>query len=323
MHTFLHKKFRENFIGLTKKNTSSIIAISGGQDSLCLIKLLNDYHIKIKNSKHNFEAIYIDHQWQKNSFNHAKHIANIINTTNISLTIYQIKKPAFSEVEARAKRYKILINHALKYNYKYIITGHNQDDQTETFLQNLIRGSTIDGITSLYNNRKITENLSILRPMLNFSREEIKWFCRKFCLPIWSDASNYTYKIKRNRLRYELIPYLKQYFNPKLHKSINTFLNSCNKDNEYIKENSIKLYIKSKHYKFISLNIDIIRMQHKSLQARIIQMHFYYHFNKRIKKNGLINIIEIINRTQNIKEIIYSDNLIIQKINGWLYTTLK
>ena len=242
MNTFLHKKFKINIMKLLTQRRNSLIAISGGQDSLCLIKLIYDC---FKNNMDSFEAVYIDHQWQKDSFKHSKHLANILNKINIPITIYQIKQPTFSEVESRKIRYKILIQHAYNNNIKHIITGHNKNDQTETLLQNLIRSSSLNGITGFTSTKKLNSYISILRPLLNFDKAEIRWFCKKFCLPIWSDKSNYNYNIQRNRLRYELIPYLKKYFNPQIDESINAFVYTCRVDNEYIKENAIKLYIKS------------------------------------------------------------------------------
>lgn len=320
MYTFLHKKFKLSLIKLLKNNGRSLVAISGGQDSLCLIKLINEC---FKNYEDKFEAIYIDHQWKQDSFKHSEHIINIINQINVSISIYQIKHPVFSELEARAIRYQILIQHALQNNFRYIITGHNKNDQIETFIQNLIRGCSLDGITSLIGKRKINCQLSIIRPLLNLNREEIGWFCRKSCLPIWSDISNYNYTIQRNRLRYELLPYLQKYFNPNINKSINYFLYLCICENEYIRENSIKLYIKSMHNRLISLNLNIIQKQHYALQKRTLQMYFHHHFNKNIKKSSLEKIIFMINQKKISNHIVYSDNLIIQQQNGWLYTNFR
>lgn len=320
MQTFLHTKFEAHLSKFLYTNTNSLIAISGGQDSLCLVKLIQDCFIQTKNFY--FEAIYIDHQWKEDSFNHSKHLANIFQTTSIPITVYQIKSFAFSEAEARELRYKILIQHALRNNLRNIITGHNMNDQTETFLQKLIRGSSLNGITSLRQNKKITQNLCIIRPLVNYNKEEIKWFCQKFCLPIWSDNSNYNYKVQRNRLRHEIIPYLQRYFNPQLHVSINSFLYLCHNDNEYIKENSIKLYIKSKHSKLIGLNLRILNKQHFSLQIRIIQIYFYHHFNISIHITNLLKIIKVINQADIKNYILYLDTIIVQKLNGWLYANL-
>ena len=320
MHTFLHKKFLANLMKFPKDKTSSLIAISGGQDSLCLIKLIYDC---FKSHINNFEAIYIDHQWQKDSLRHSKHIANMLNTINMPITIYQIKQTNFSEAEARKIRYKILIQHACNNNIEYIITAHNKDDQMETLLQKLIRSSSLNGITSFTGNKKVNFHISILRPLLNFNKAEIRWFCKKFCLPIWSDKSNYNYKIQRNRLRYELIPYLKKYFNPQINESINSFIDTCRIDNEYIKENAIKLYIKSKHNKFIGLNLSFLKTQHKSLQIRTLQIYFNYHFNIHITNQYIADILIRINQKQNMNSIFFFNTLIIQQIDGWLYTNFR
>lgn len=317
MHTFLHKKFKLSLIKLFKKNKNSLIAISGGQDSLCLMKLIDDC---FKKNQHRFEAIYIDHQWKNDSLRHSRHIINIAKQVGVPIAIYQIKHLVFSEAEARELRYRILIQHAIQNNLTTILTGHNQNDQIETFLQHLFRSSSLDGITGLVNNRKINHKLAILRPLLIFKREEIEWFCRKLYLPIWSDITNYNYKIRRNRLRYEVLPYLQDYFNPNINKSIYSFLNLCISDNEYLKENAIKLYIKSKHNKLVGLNLMVLQKQHHALQRRTLQMYFHYHFNKSIKRKCLEKIIIMVNRDKILNSIIYSDNLIIQQNNGWLYT---
>lgn len=320
MHTFLHKKFRLSLIKLLKENEGSLIAISGGQDSLCLMKLITDC---FKHNKYKFEAVYIDHQWKNDSLQHSKHIINIAKQIGTPISIYQIKHLVFSEAEARELRYKILIQHAMKNNLKAILTGHNQNDQIETFLQHLFRSSSLDGITGLVNNRKINQKLAIIRPLLIFKREEIKWFCRKLYLPVWSDTTNYNYKIQRNRLRHEVLPYLQNYFNPNISQSIYSFLNLCISDNEYLKENTIKLYIKSKHNKLIGLNLIILQNQHLALQKRTLQMYFHYHFNKSIQRKYLEKIITIINLNKTLDRIIYSDNFIIQTNNGWLYTNFN
>lgn len=321
MHTFLHTKFKLNLNGLITQNDHLIIALSSGQDSLCLLKLIHDC---LKQSLYKIEAIYIDHQWKNDSLQHSKHILNIIKRINIPITIYQIKKSTISENEARKIRYRILIQHALKKQYTIIITGHNQNDQIETLLQNLIRGTSLNGLTNLTINKQISHKLAILRPLINFTKSEIAWFCRLFYLPVWSDTTNYNYYIKRNRLRYELIPYLKNYFNPRIENAIHNFIKLCEYENEYIKENTIKLYTKSIHKKLISLNLTMLKKQHYILQQRVLQLYFHYHFNKQISKNTAHVILNFGNNSlKNTLHSIYYNKLLIQYKNGWLYVNIK
>jgi len=316
IYTFLHKRFTRNIKKYISKKSNILIAISSGQDSLCLLKLLYDCIHKEKNK---IQAIYIDHQWKKDSKCHSTHILNIMKAINIPITIYQIQESTVSELESRKIRYKIFIKHAIKENCSEIITGHNKNDQIETFLYNIFRGTSLQGISNFTINKKINNKISILRPLLNFKKSEIAWFCRIFHLPIWSDITNYNFYIKRNRLRYEIMPYLSNYFNPKIENTLTDFIKFCQNDNEYIQENTIKLYIKSKHKKFISLNFRIINKQHSVLRKRVLRLYFYYNFHQQIDKEIIIKILELnyIQKSQILK--IY--NLGLEFYNGWLYTT--
>lgn len=321
MKTFLHSKFKLNLNKWINKNSNLIIAVSSGQDSLCLLKLLDDC---LDKKKHKIEAIYIDHQWKQDSSQHSKHILNLMKNIRIPITIYQIKRSTISENEARKIRYKILIQHALKKQYNTIITGHNKNDQIETLLQNLIRGSGLNGITNLTIYKKISTQIAILRPLINFTKQEIAWFCRLFYLPVWSDTTNYNYYIKRNRLRNELLPYLKNYFNPNIEQIIYNFIKLCQNENEYIKENTIKLYTKSMHASLIGLNLIMLKKQHYILQQRVLQLYFYYNFNKQINKNTTHRILNLNKHyVNNAPNSLYHKPLFIQYKNGWLYTNTK
>lgn len=314
MYTFLHTKFSSNIKRYVKKYNNLLLTVSSGQDSLCLLKLFSDY---LEKDKFNIQAIYIDHQWKNDSMNHTQHIINLMKTINIPIAIYQIKYLALSENTARQLRYKIFIEHAIKKRCKTIITGHNNYDQIETFLHNILRGTSLNGFTSLIMYKRINSKISILRPLINFSKPEISWFCRLFYLPIWSDITNYNLSITRNRVRHELIPYLASYFNPKIHNNLTKFINFCQHDNEYIQENTLKLYIHSTHKTIISLNLEKLHLQHKILQKRVIKLFFFYHFRKQINTY----LIHQIWRLYKFKKrgLIFFSQLKIYYNYGWIY----
>lgn len=290
MPTFLHTQFKKTFKENIPKSTKILLALSCGQDSLCLLQLLLD-SLKIQN--HQIHAIYIDHQWKNDSLNHIHHIINLLKTRKVPLTIYQTKTLCISENTARELRYKILIKFARSQTFETIITGHNKDDQAETFLQNLIRGTSLNGINNLKIYKKIHQNIAIFRPLVTFSRTEIEWFCRLFYLPIWSDLTNYNFNLQRNRIRHELIPYIYNYFNPKIYNSLSKFIAICQNDNEYIKEVTLKLYISIMHKRLISINIKKLKKQHISLQEKVIKLFFYYHFQKQVNKKFLDRLLDL------------------------------
>lgn len=318
MYTYLHNIFQKYMIRIInfKEVKPILIAVSGGQDSLALVRLIQDFqkkhYIKI-------QYIYIDHQWKKDSKYQVKHLTNYINFNQNSIFIYQIKKITFSEIEARQIRYQVLVKHALKYKLNKIITAHTQTDQIETFFQQLIRGSTIDGSTSLTFHRKLNKGIELFRPLIQIKRVDIHWFCRKFCLPVWSDITNYNYKINRNKLRNELIPYLNQYFISNIESNIHSFIQKSQIDNEYIKQNTIKLYLLSRHRKNIAFNFKLIKKQHLAIQQRTLQIFFYHNFNKLLNKFFLFKIINLIKKNQIYTSKIQWENLTININNYWIY----
>ena len=313
MATFLHDKFYKSIYRFIKTPASILVAISGGQDSICLVKLFKDL---LEKKLLKIEAIYIDYQWQKDSKKHIEQIISFTKKINIRLSIYQISFPIFSEAQARKLRYQLLIEHALRYKYKYIFTAHTKNDRIETLLQNLFKGTTIDGATSLSTIKIVHKDLYIIRPLLNFERSELQWLCRHFYLPVWSDITNYNYNISRNRIRNELMNYLRSYFNPNIQDTLSNFLDITSRDNEYIKQNSIKLYIKAIHKELIALNLTTLKKQPIALQVRTTKIFFQYHFNKSIHNNI---IKQILNLNLNKNKLFYTNQLIIQYKMPWLY----
>ncbi len=320
MNIYLHYEFLKNlyFTIQNRDINKIIIAISGGQDSICLIKLIED--IK-KNIYFNLKItyIYIDHQWKQTSQIQIQHIINYIKSYQSSIIVYQVKNLPYSETEARKYRYEIIFNHAINYNYELIITAHSLTDKIETCLQKIFRGTSINGITSLNKNRYIKYNLYLYRPLLNISRHDIKWFCQYFCLPIWSDTSNYYYNINRNRLRYELIPYLKNFFYRNIETNINCFLNISNIENEYIKQNVIKIYLWIQHRTNIAINHNILKQQHIAIQQRIIYLFFFHNFNIFLNQDLIKTILIKINHYNGITNSIAWNMKQIYIENKWIY----
>nr|QCI05601.1 tRNA Ile-lysidine synthetase [Cryptopleura ramosa] len=297
-----------------------LIAISCGQDSIYLIQLMKK--IKQKFYLNKIEYIYIDHQWKLDSLKQIEHIINYLKFFQEQLSIYQIKNITLSENTSRLYRYHTILNHAIANKYQAVITGHTKTDKLETFLLNLIRGTSIEGITSLNIHKKIHDKLHFIRPLIHKNRSYINWYCRQFCLPIWSDITNYNYNIKRNRIRYELIPYIKKYFNVNIEKNCNTFLNHCFYDNEYIKQNIIKLYTYIHHKKYIAINIVYLKKQHQGVQSRIFQLFFYHNFQISLPQNIRLKLTKILSKkyfNQTIKWRYFEFK--IQYV--WLYIILR
>lgn len=318
MNTFLHRKFEYNLIQRLNIQTKSslLIAISGGQDSLCLLKLSLDLK-----QHYNFHVgiIHINHQWRYDSNYNTQYLMNFIKQYNIPIYIYQITPSHYSEIEFRNLRYKLYLATAVKYNYNFIATAHSLTDQVETCLYNLFKGANLDGLNSLTWSRNLATNITLIKPILNIKRSEIIWFCRNFQLPVWADFSNLYYNAPRNRIRNELIPYLQLYFQDKIEDKIRDFLDTTHLDCEYIRQNTIKVYQKSKHPNLLALKKLYLLTQHRTLQIRVLHLFFLHNFNKSICLQTLKKIIIYSKKQNNYDHSIDLDGILIQFDQKWIY----
>jgi len=215
LHAKIHRSIRSRHLFEHKQRL--LVAVSGGQDSLCLIKLLLDlqpkwgWHLGIA---------HCDHRWRSDSQANANHVENLAKTWDISFYLETANQSLNSEAAARDWRYQALSAIAQANNYQYIITGHTASDRAETLLYNLTRGTGADGLQALTWQRPLTEGILLVRPLLEITRSQTEQFCQEFHLPVWEDSTNQDLKYARNRIRQELIPYLQENFNPQVESAL-------------------------------------------------------------------------------------------------------
>jgi tRNA(Ile)-lysidine synthase len=215
LHTQLHRTLRTR--KLLPASQRLLVAVSGGQDSLCLIKLLLDLQ-----SKWHWQIAMVncDHRWRSDSQANADYIEQLAN--NWQMPFYRETATVIpaTEADARQWRYQVLTEIAQRNNYAYIVTGHTKSDRAETLLYNLIRGSGSDGLQALTWQRPIDQlsinSITLVRPLLEITREQTGQFCEEKSLKIWLDITNDDLHYARNRIRQELLPYLQTHFNPKV-----------------------------------------------------------------------------------------------------------
>ncbi|MEH2275926.1 MAG: tRNA lysidine(34) synthetase TilS [Nostoc sp.] len=215
LHAKIHRTIRSRH--LFERNQRLLIAVSGGQDSLCLIKLLLD--LQSKWGWH-LGIAHCDHRWRSDSQANAHHVENLAKTWGISFYLETANQPINSEATARDWRYQTLSAIAQANNYQYILTGHTASDRAETLLYNLIRGTGADGLQALTWQRSLTTSIMLVRPLLEITRRQTEQFCQEFKLPIWEDSTNQDLQYARNRIRQELIPYLRDNFNPQVESAL-------------------------------------------------------------------------------------------------------
>ncbi len=124
------------------------------------------------------------------------------------------------EQSARLARYRFLFRVAKDVGARYVFTAHTADDQVETVLFRIIRGSGLRGLVGIPPCRKITADIVLMRPFLAFWRDEIREFLVKLDQQFRRDSSNLDLRITRNRVRHKLIPLLEESYHPGVRRSI-------------------------------------------------------------------------------------------------------
>ncbi|UKO96050.1 tRNA lysidine(34) synthetase TilS [Nostoc sp. UHCC 0870] len=236
LHAKIHRTIRSRH--LFERQQRLLVAVSGGQDSLCLFKLLLELQ-----PKWGWELgiAHCDHCWRDDSQANAHHVETLAKNWGVSFYLATATKPVNTEAAARDWRYQALIAIAQANNYQYIVTGHTASDRAETLLYNLIRGTGSDGLQALTWQRPLTDKILLVRPLLEITRKQTEQFCQEFNLPVWEDSTNQDLKYARNRIRQELIPYLQQNFNPQAELAIAQTAELLQAEVEYLEQAAQKL----------------------------------------------------------------------------------
>jgi len=266
LHARLHQTLRQK--QLLPKDARVLIAVSGGQDSLCLFKLLLD----LQSLWGWYLAIaHCDHCWPSDQ-GMATHVQEIAQNWQVPFYIQQAETAIpEKEAEARTWRYQVLSTIALDNHFSHVVTGHTQSDRAETLLYNLIRGSGSDGLGSLTWVRSLTDSITLVRPLLNITREQTYQFCQKLQIPIWEDPINLELKFTRNRIRHHVIPYLKNHFNPQVETNLAQTAEIFKTETDYLCAISLQFLQQCITPNQDALNRLQLRSLHLAIQRRVIQ----------------------------------------------------
>ncbi len=214
------------------------MAVSGGQDSLCLAKLLLDLQPKWD---WKLAIAHCDHRWRPDSAENAMFVQTVAHQWQIPYFEETAEVVLSNEAAARKWRYHSLVQIAQQQNYGTLVTGHTASDRAETLLYNLMRGSGADGLQALTWTRSLTATLQLVRPLLSVTRAQTAQFCQEMGLAIWEDSTNQSLNFARNRIRLELIPYLQAHFNLQVEQALNQTAELLQAEVEYLETEASRL----------------------------------------------------------------------------------
>ena len=221
--------------GLIKKNEKILVAFSGGPDSVFLYNLLfflrEYYSIEIS-------LIYVNHNLREDVENDLNFVEEFSKENNVPLYIesvdvrkYAAENKKSIELAARELRYEAIEKVLQNLNYDKIATGHNLDDNIETFIFRLLRGTSLKGLKGIPSERK-----NIIRPILQFEKKEILNYLQEnkksYIIDYTNSENNYT----RNYIRNEIFPMFVN-INPTFRNKVNGLIQEINN------KESLKTYI--------------------------------------------------------------------------------
>ena len=221
-----------------------LIALSGGPDSVCLLNIL--YNLK---GELDIEigAAHLNHMLRdEEAFQDEEYVKNLCKSFNIPCFVkrvdinkYSKENKMSSEMAGRDARYNFFDEVIKEHGYNKIATAHNANDQAETILFRLMRGTGIEGLCGI----KVSRD-KIIRPILCLSRKEVEEYIEVTNLKPRIDKTNFEKIYNRNKIRLDILPYIKENFNEDIIQTLNRMSVLLQKDNEFIEKSARSFYEK-------------------------------------------------------------------------------
>lgn len=228
---------------LIENEDKIVVGVSGGPDSITLLNILKN----IKESKYiNFEIVvcHINHMIRQEAIEDEEYVKKYCKDNNIECYVKRIEVEKMAETQkigteeaGRKARYEFFNEILEKTNSNKIATAHTANDNAETVLMNIIRGSGTTGLKGIEAKRD-----NLIRPLIESTREEIEDYCKENNLNPRIDKTNFENIYTRNKVRNMLIPYIKENFNPNIIDSINRLSNLSKQENTYLDHITEKTY---------------------------------------------------------------------------------
>ncbi len=191
--------FSERINNFIEPGNKVALAVSGGADSMCMTGLFSQLGL------FDITVLIVDHRLREESTDEAINVKNYITErfkVNVKILTWDRDYQVDSNIQSKARdsRYALLKKYCEQENIEYLCTAHNQNDQAETVLMNIMRGSGIDGLVGIRESSLIGD-INLLRPVLHFSRDQIIQYLKDNNIRWIEDPSNDNEKYERVKIR--------------------------------------------------------------------------------------------------------------------------
>ena len=242
LHEF-EKKVSESWPWEKWKSFLIVVAVSGGADSVALALALRNIALKAStDSPLRQHWLHVNHQARPSADNDQQFVEALAKKSQVPCTALSFDSAALNrsgigtEAAMRDARYDRFEKVANQLGARYIAMGHHRDDQVETVIQRIFRGTGIAGLCGIPVSRNLSETVTIIRPLLKISRAEILKYLgdiqQSFCV----DESNEDPSFKRNQIRNVILPFLKEHFENDIDEAILKLSGSSAETERYLRE---------------------------------------------------------------------------------------
>lgn len=259
---------------LISKGDQIIAGVSGGLDSMALLMVL--YNLKDV-LDFNITVCHVNHGVREEASEDQAFVRDVSEelgldfyTTNVDMVSYGKEKGITAEEAGRELRFEFFREIIKKVGGGKIAVAHNKNDQAETLLQRLMRGTGLHGLRGM-----AFKSLDIIRPILNISRDEIESYLNEHNIEYVIDKTNLLPIYNRNKVRLELIPYIQEYFNPNIVDTLWRTSQTAHIDSSYLDEVSEKSYdhiVQQEDLDRVILDGNKFIKMHRSIQNRMIRV---------------------------------------------------
>lgn len=264
---------------LLKDKNKIVVAVSGGPDSMCLINCLNDLKSVFKdkyNISYELLVAHVNHMIREEAEEEKVYVENFCRQKDIPFyylkeNIPEISKKLKMSEEAcgRKVRYDFFEKIRMETNSDLIATAHNLNDDVETIILNIIRGSGLNGLTGMEYKFK-----NIIRPLLDIKKIYINEYNKFLNINPCIDKTNFENMYIRNKVRNSLIPELEKEYNSNVVNNLIRMKNLVKNDEDFLKEYTEKVLkncIIDNNINSVKFKISLIIKEHESIKLRVIR----------------------------------------------------
>jgi tRNA(Ile)-lysidine synthase len=222
--------------GISATTHSLLIAVSGGPDSVALLNLIVEAGFRA-------EVAHLDHLTRSGaSTDDARFVEALARSLNAPFHLHSedvatgaIESSMSFEEYARERRYAFFVETARVCGCAAIVTGHHADDQAETVLMRIIRGTSPSGLAGIPG-ETMRDGVRVIRPLLEVRRRDVIAYLHARDLAYCRDESNEDISFARNRVRHELLPHLAREYNPRIFDAIDRLADLARAEDELVQK---------------------------------------------------------------------------------------